>query len=118
MYFAKSSPSWEHKSVAFLDCSKPGKSYGRAYLVTQEQFKDIWRQEGPSDNWYGEPIKLEDIDGIPARTFTNKYFLNDFHDVSESYLEVIKLGLKETYPELNDNEINAYIDKCISNSKT
>ena len=114
MYFAKQSGSWGNKSVAFLDYTRPGHSFCRAYLVTEEQLDDIKIQEGKV--WYGNKYQLNDIDGIPAFTLTNYYFLNDYHDVSDNYLEVIRLGLKETYPKMTDSDIDKYLQECIKNS--
>jgi len=55
--------------VAFLDLQKAGKAYGRRYLITEQQFKDIHRQEGP--NWYNKIAEVGVAEGIPIRTFTH-----------------------------------------------
>jgi hypothetical protein len=110
MYFSKSSSSWDGSSVCFLDDSKPGFAYGRAYLVTQEQFEDIQNQEGLS--WYGKVVTLKMMDGISAKTFSNDENLPHMpiETVKDKYLNVIIDGLKEAH-HLTEEEINDYLKK-------
>ena len=68
LYFAKRASRWEDKGVAFIDPNKPSKTYAKAYLITKEQFESVMSQEGA---WYSNKIVLDDIDGIPAMTFTS-----------------------------------------------
>ncbi len=116
MYFSKSSSSWDGSSVCFLDDSKPGFAYGRAYLVTQEQFEDIQVAECggtvTNNSWYGKVINLNMIDGIPAKTFSNNKNLPHMpiETVKDKYLNVIIDGLKEAH-HLNEGEINDYLKK-------
>ena len=116
MYFSKSSHSWDGSSVCFLDDSKPGFAYGRAYLVTQEQFEDIQVAECggtvTNNSWYGKVINLNMIDGIPAKTFSNNKNLPHMpiETVKDKYLNVIIDGLKEAH-HLNEEEINDYLKK-------
>ena len=46
LYFTKSSPKWENKSVGFLNIEvNPSiRTLGRKYLITEEQFKDVFKQ--------------------------------------------------------------------------
>ncbi len=110
MYFSKKSNSWNQISVCFLDVSEPGFAYGRAYLVTEEQFKDIQRQEGLK--WYENEVELNSINGIKAKTFTN--FQNLEHKsvdkVGKEYLQVLISGLQETHG-LSDEKVKEYL--CI-----
>lgn len=112
MYFSKSSSKWNESSVCFLDDSKSGFAYGKGYLITKEQFDDIQKQEGIY--WYGKIINLGEIDGFQAYTFANDKNLSHkgYESISKEYLKVLKLGLKETYNELTDEEIEKYIINC------
>ena len=117
MYFGNISPSWSHQSVSFLDFTKQGKALGRAYLINENQFYRIWELETKTPKWYGKKIELDPIDGFPAFTFTNAEFLNNYVGVSDAYLQVIKDGIKETYPNMSDAEIDSYLEECKKNSK-
>lgn len=112
MYFSKNSSKWNESPVCFLDDSKSGFVYGKGYLITKEQFDDIQKQEGIY--WYGKIINLGEIDGFQAYTFTNDKNLSHkgYESISKEYLKVLKLGLKETYNELTDEEIEKYIINC------
>lgn len=95
LYFAKSSSQWSDKGVAFLDIHKKGKTYGKAYLIHQDQLEDIQKKEGSI--WYDCIHEIEkDEYGISYVTLThsNRY---PNHQPSKEYLEVLGAGLKETY---------------------
>lgn len=91
LYFARESRIWEGKGVAFIDPSKKGISIGKAYLVTREQYLHVKAREG---RWYEKEVKLSDIEGIPAYTFTDR-FKHPFVAPSEKYKKVILDGLVE-----------------------
>lgn len=96
MYFGNKSPGWDNGGAAFLDADKKDEAAapGRAYLVTKEQFAEIWDQEGRS--WYDHRISLGfDNNGIEFVTFTGKTRRPE-NPPSKKYLEVIKLGSIET----------------------
>lgn len=114
MYYANSSGSWNGSAVSFLDVSRPGISYGRAYKIKRSQLNDIHRQEGDNSNWYPDCIRLDDIDGVPAYTFSNKDVRQKraFRDVSFEYGLTLYLGLKETYPKMSEKEILDYLRNC------
>lgn len=78
------------------------------YLITQEQFEQIHIAEGPGPNWYGELLELGEADGYRIRTFTNAG-IRPANVPSDTYLKVMAIGLKETYPHKSPNEINQYI---------
>ena len=90
LYYGDNSNIW-NGAPAFLDKDKKGKTYGRAYLITKEQYKHIMKFEGSK---YEYQLDLLPIDGIPAVTFTNEYRLKEGKP-SESYKRVIEEGLKE-----------------------
>ena len=71
MYFGNKSKWWNNSGVAFLDTSRKGITLGRMYLITEEQYKNIWKDEGKSDNWYNKEISLGEFEGCPIKTFTN-----------------------------------------------
>lgn len=115
IYFANHSGKWDGKGVAFLDTNKKGKSYGKMYLITKEQFEEIHSQEGSGDSWYNKEVCLGDEDGIPIKTFTNSIKLSEVIP-SQKYIGTIKNGLSNIYPKLKDAEIDIYLLKKILNN--
>ena len=109
MYYSKFSSSWGG-AVSFLGKNK-GKTYAKAYLITKEQFEQIKRQEG---SWYSHEIELESIDGFETKTFTSEVELEhkSFIYVNDNYKEVLRLGLKESFKNLSDKEIEEYLINC------
>ncbi len=124
-FFSQKATSWENKGVAFLDAHSSEKmSLSRIYLVTREQFVDIFTQEngltpgslkyepdmslqpgehsdiGPDDElqWYGKVIALDTFEGKPVFTFTCKSeeFAEEKNKPGTNYLAVIAKGLMET----------------------
>lgn len=111
IYFAYSSSRWSRKGVAFLDDTKPGKSYGRAYKIKMKQFYEIMSLEGAM---YNKKLYLGAIDGIPAYTFTSKARRADIKEPSVEYLEVILTGLKEAYDDKYSLALELYLyGKCV-----
>ena len=100
LYFGYTSSYWENKGVAFIDADKSGVTLGRAFLITEEQFYDIQKQEGATDDWYGRIVNLVNTDdNIPCKSFTSKK-RHKTNIPSEKYVEIISRGLSETYPQL------------------
>ena len=64
--------------------------------------------------WYPDCIQLDDIDGLPAYTASNYQVKqkDSFNKVSAEYGYVLFKGLKETYPELSDDDIYSYLKNC------
>ena len=82
-------------------------TYGRMWKITEEQFSEIWKQEG---SLYDEKIDLgRDDEGVPIWTITSKYKSN-FSKPSDNYLKTIIAGLKETH-HLSDKDIMKYLMK-------
>lgn len=114
MYYGNQSGSWEGMGVSFLDGSKPGKAYGVAYLITEEQFEHLYREENggfeprPNSTWYNHKLKLGIYKNIPVMTVTNRNVLKK-NQASQKYLQVLMEGLRENYPNLSDEEINDYV---------
>lgn len=103
--------SWENSAVSFLDLSYPGKAYGRAYKIKRSQLSEIHAKEGKGANWYPECVRLDDIDGLEAYTFAGHQVKRKepFSRVSAEYGIVLFMGMKETYPEMSNEEIFEYI---------
>lgn len=119
VYFAMRSRNWDNGGVAFYDPTVKGAEIPvRMYLVTLEQFNDIFLQENDSeqgditeiakglgvntsaiygDGWYREIRRLADVEGYPALTFTSPVRARDAESVapSQKYLDVIAKGLGE-----------------------
>lgn len=106
--------SWKNSAVCFLDVSKPGHAFGRAWKIKRSQLRELHRQEGKGENWYPDCIRLDDIDGLPAFTFAGGVpkEKEPFSRVSSEYGIVLYKGMKETYPKMFDNEIIDYLRKC------
>lgn len=104
IYFDRESSIWDGGGVAFLDSTKKGFAYGRAYLLTYNQFQILQKKEV----WYPVVIDLGTIEGRPAMTFTQ---VNHTHrrPPKDIYLDEITLGLQETYPELTWAQCNEYL---------
>lgn len=81
------------------------------YLITREQLEDISRQEGRRDNWYNHSVKLGEYEGSQIITITNKS-RRTFHKPSDEHLEVIRRGIKETYPDMTDFDVMKYLVQC------
>ncbi len=112
MYYGKKSSGWENKGVSFLDATRPGRAYGVAYLMTREQFEHIYAMENdgyPSDtSWYGYKLQLGIHEGIPVMTATNRGVV-DQNGAGRLYLEVLKEGMMENYPLLDEKSIDDYL---------
>jgi hypothetical protein len=118
LYFSNTSKNWEGKGVAFLKLEKDDAviTLGRAYLITEEQFKEVQKQEGLSLSWYGHTLELGEMEGYPIKSFTSKVEnkVYNYNKPSKGYIEVIKRGLVETYPEKSSEEIEIYINSKIN----
>lgn len=109
IYFASKSRTWHGKAVAFLDDTKSGKSLGRMYLITREQFDSVKSNEGPK---YQKEIFLGMEEGIPVYTITSTEKRTDPGTPAMDYLETILTGLKETYPDRTELVLSAYLFGC------
>lgn len=109
LYFAKESPHWDHKGVAFIDPEKAGFCYGWMYLITKEQYEEIKEREGA---WYRRKVHVAYDDmGIEIVTFTSPVRFEE-HLPGERYLDVIRRGLKEKY-RLSDTMMEEYLNKAM-----
>jgi hypothetical protein len=131
LYFAKQSPNWDGKGVAFIGLEKEETdvALGRMYLITEQQFIDVVSQENDGGNisidfqkakqrgsmvfhesWYGNIVYLGEQDGFPIYTFTSgkNIVLEAPVAPSPQYLKYIISGLKEVYP-VTDEDIVKYL---------
>jgi tetratricopeptide (TPR) repeat protein len=131
LYFAKQSPNWGGKGVAFIGLKKEETetTLGRMYLITEQQFIDVVSQENDGVNisidfqevrkrgsmvfhesWYGNIVYLGEQDGFPIYTFTSGKNIALEAPVAPSpqYLKYIISGLKEVYP-VTDEDIVKYL---------
>ncbi|MGH4117522.1 gamma-glutamylcyclotransferase family protein [Clostridium sp.] len=111
MYYGNESASWGNGGVSFLNINSRGKSLGRMYLITEEQFEDIARQEGSEENWYNQILSLGEHNGIEIVTVTNKN-IRPYKNPSDNYFRVIRMGIKETYPNMSEFEVMKYLVEC------
>jgi hypothetical protein len=133
VYFARHSEQWGG-GVAFLDVDPDAGvgafAAGRAYAITLEQFTDVAAQESRrpigwtfdidalladgrlvvDDGWYGTLLRLDDIDGAAALTFTSGRAVGDVETTrpSAAYLRVLALGLREAWA-WTDASVAAYL---------
>ena len=118
MYFGNHSRSWEYGGVSFLDTSKKGNALGVAYLITKEQFDHVAAQENggryPEEgyNWYENIIALETMDGFEVKTITNNV-LREYNEPCQAYLDTLHQGIKKNWPEMSDEDIDDYLNRCI-----
>ena len=119
LYFARSSTAWGG-GVAFVDPEPaPGEmTRCRRYLITTEQFADVWAQEcgltppapvAPGTGWYGHLVDLGVDDGVPLRTFTAPA-PSAANPPSPAYRATIVRGLQQVYG-LAAAAAQAYLDE-------
>ncbi|WP_225228577.1 hypothetical protein [Bacillus sp. PS06] len=131
LYFAKNAARWNHGGVAFIghETKIDDFTFGRMYLITADQFKDVVRQENDDNtldinltevidkkastfrnSWYGHIIHLGEQDLYPIFTFTSFWDQGDvpYQGPSDEYLSTILRGIKNTYT-MTDEELINYI---------
>ena len=107
IYFAGESQRWEDKGVAFLDVTKPGSAFGKAYKVTKAQFEEIQIAEGSK---YTNRISLGEMEGLPSYTFTTEMLHEKCNPPSQAYVTTILKGLWETYPQYPAETMEKYLN--------
>lgn len=132
LYFAKERSKWGIGGVAFIDHQQNSAicTYGRRYLITDEQFFEIVAQENQVDQmtidlervirkgaytihngWYGRIVYLGLHAGEPMFTFTSNQPMDSTLLVppSTNYLKTIARGLEEI--GLKEKEVVSYLMK-------
>ena len=117
MYFGNHSGSWQDCGVSFLDTSRKGRALGVAYLITREQFNHVACEENGGRQpgggyWYEDIIDLDTMDGFEVKTITNKS-LRTYNEPCEEYLDTLRKGIMENWPNLTEKEIEDYLDGCM-----
>ena len=137
LFFAYNIPKWNGSGVAFIDSnfSDQACTYAKKYLIEEEQFWDVVRQENGieenvpieidynelkkngsmvifKDKLYGKIVYFGDADEIPMYSFTCFPASEEINKMPlyGPYYEVISDGLKETY-NFSDQEIEEYLRK-------
>ena len=105
MYFGGKSRVWGG-AVAYLDPVKAGRTYGRIYKITKQQFEEIQQMEGSS---YNKKETLGYVNDIPVYTFTSDSRQARRMMPSYDYLATIYEGLKETYPNKEKQSLWFYL---------
>ena len=106
IYFAKESPNWNNKGVAFIDDLKPGYTFGRMWLIKKKQYDELRSLEGKT--WYDKEILLGKKDSIPIYTITHSNRYKPDVSPSEGYLKTMEEGLAEIFDE---DEYRKYISE-------
>lgn len=101
VFFAGKSSNWDDMGVAFLDAEREGHAYGRIYKITEEQYNEVKRMEGPS---YRNKLELGELEGLPVVSFTC-FTSPQPNTPSADYLKTILAGLQETYPAYRESAI-------------
>ncbi len=114
LYFAKKSGRWDSKGVAFITCERePDKNFHtlvRLWEITEEQFSEIWEQEGRG--WYDKKINLGTTKDEKEIITITGCWENEKNFPAERYIEIIRKGLKET-TNWSDKKIEEYLSKFI-----
>jgi len=130
----KESRSWGRGGVAFIDAAQSGEeTRARRYLVTPEQFQDVFAQETgravgyevdlvearaqvslvTGSGRYDLVLYLGDHDGHPMFTFTTPDAMSLEHNPPANvYREVVVRGLQEAHG-LSAAEAARYVDERI-----
>ena len=134
LYFAhERSRNWGPGGVAFVEPvrAEPPPTLGRAYLLTLRQFAYVVGGENgrtgpiqispemigsespvpiPGAGWYGVLLPFDHLRGVRVVTITRPNDLSVPRTSPGSpYQETIRSGLHETYPDMNDEEIDNYV---------
>jgi hypothetical protein len=136
LYFAGYAESWRGAPAFIRRGEKTAITYGRMYLITDEQFNDVVLQENdrevdgtrfvpafeqlarenefvlPGDGLYGHLLHVGQQSGSPVITFTAMRGDLPIAAPSEAYLKIIASGIKETYPAMNSSEITQYFSRA------
>lgn len=107
LYFGNTSCKWDCMAVAFLDpkVNPTEKTYGRLYRISNAQYMQVKRKEGSN---YTHALNLGELEGMPIVSFTSPVVFEP-DTPSKRYLDVIRTGLTEIWPELGTAEHERYL---------
>jgi hypothetical protein len=137
LYFARHAAIWGGGGVAFLGIERvtPPPTLGRVYLLTIHQFTHVAKEENGGSRpvrvtrealfgspfqireggWYNVLVPCSSLDVIPVVTITGwPEDTRPRNPPSESYLEAIRAGLRETYPSMSLSAIDEYLQAARS----
>ena len=132
LYFAKKAAKWNSQGVGFIGHHQSDNvTYSKKYLITNEQFLDVVKQENSgveydfdlselkgkgsivfsNNSWYGNILYLGESKGYPLFTFTAPWDMNEveLEKPSHSYLTTIINGLRKDYS--NAEVYNYFVNK-------
>lgn len=118
MYFGNVSSSWNGSGVSFLDVSENGHALGVAYLITRKQFEHVvfeensQRPQREGGEWYEDTIDLDPMYGFEVKTITNGK-VRDYNDPFPAYLDTLRNGIMENWPQMTEEDIGDYLNDCI-----
>ncbi len=134
LYFSGYSSRWDGAG-AFINTvhNEEAATLGRMYLITEEQFEDVVRQENGIEDmsvdvetikekgniildenaYYGNLLYAGDRDGYPIFTFTNPKSMkeNTIMKPSERYLAMLIRGYYQTHGMEAEEIVNYLIEK-------
>jgi len=102
LYFGNTAKYWGNQGVAFIDKKTPySVSLGRAYLVTEEQYYHIQKQEVKSktpEKWFGDKIIIPTTnEKYPIWIPTQNLSFRNIHEPSTGYVNIMFEGICESY---------------------
>lgn len=118
MYFGNVSSSWHGSGVSFLNVSENGHALGVAYLITRKQFEHVvfeensGRHQSEGGEWYEHTIDLDPMYGFEVKTITNRK-VRDYNDPFPAYLDTLRKGIRENWPDMLDEDMEDYLNGCI-----
>ena len=104
LYFAKSSGIWNAGAVAFIKTAKSKTTtFGRIYLITDQQFIDVVKQENgltSKDTTFDDSIDLNYISNNKISFINKNPYQPENSNFPKWYGKIINLGIIEGYPVL------------------
>ena len=114
IYFGNYSQTWGG-GVAFFAPNRCGNVYVRLYRITREQLREVQRQEGASEEWYGRTVCLGTAKNGEA-IFTLTSAMKRAHCAPTiKYLDLIEKALVDE-GGLSKSEARRYLERCTRNT--
>ena len=135
LYFAQESKDWDNAGVAFIHgrAEPEAETLGKGYLLTREQFCDVFTQENKGSppcpdidfqsliegksltmgtGWYSRLLflGLDEETGYPIFSFTSPVDDQEPKLPGKAYVETIIAGLLETYPGMTREMVLDYLE--------
>ena len=102
LYFGNTAKDWSNQGIAFIDKKMSNSvSLGRAYLISEEQYNHIQKQEIKSDTlmkWYGDKITIQTAnEKYPIWIQTQDLSFRNIYEPSADYVDIMLEGICESY---------------------